>query len=423
MKKFLLSTAICTMISGAAFVTAQDANAAGFYIQEQSVSALGSAFAGSTTSVRDASTIYFNPAGMTRLDGPQANLGVHLLIPDSDLDDTGSTILAAPVSPADSDNPYDPTPVPNAYIAYPWMNGQLWTGLGVSAPFGLGSDYGDDFFGRYDSIETELKVINVSPVVAFQATPWLSLGGGVDIQYADAKLTSAVNDGIQEGRSRLEGDDVSYGFNLGILATPIAGTDIGFSYKNGVNHELDGEIEVSGLSGLNPAAPNFLVDGTADLDLPDMYTLGAAHDLNDKWRIMGQVTYFNWSEFEDITAISDAGATISQVVQDYDNTFAFAVGAEYEWTPEWTVRAGYQFDQTPTNDNFRTSRTPDGDRNWFALGATYNINEQFSLDMAGVYIDVADEEINVTRNSGAAVVSADTEGSVGILSLGLNYKF
>ncbi len=424
MKKFLLSTALCTLISGAAFTaTSTEADAAGFYIQEQSVSGLGAAFSGSTTSIRDASTVYFNPAAMTRLDGPQANLGVHLLIPDGELTDTGSTFGGAPVGGGDGGNPYDATPVPNLYVAYPWMDGRLWTGLGVNAPFGLANEYDDGYFARYDSTESELLTINVSPVVAFQATPWLSLGGGVDIQYAEAELKATVSDTLAEGESRLQGDDISLGFNLGALITPVQGTDIGLSYRNGINHELDGTISVNGLTGVVPGLINFSTNGGADLDLPDIFTLGAAHDLTDKWRIMGQVTYFNWSEFEDITAISDSGAVISSVIQDYDNTFAFAIGAEYEWTPDWTVRAGYQFDQTPTTDEFRTTRTPDGDRNWFAVGATYDINEQFSLDMAGVYIDVADEEISVSRNGGLAQVNADTDGSVGILSLGLNYKF
>ncbi|MAM33853.1 MAG: outer membrane transport family protein [Micavibrio sp.] len=423
-KKALTTTALCAIVAaGTLAFSADEADAAGFYIKEQSVSALGAAFSGSTTSIDDASTIYFNPAGMTRLDGPQANLGVNLLIPNGELDDTGSTLLGAPVGGGDGGNPYDPTPVPNAYVAYPWMNGKLWTGLGVSAPFGLANEYDDDYFARYDSTETELLTINVAPTLAYQALPWLSIGGGVDIQYADAELKAVVTDGVVEGESKLEGDDVSVGFNLGILATPIQGTDIGFSYRNGINHELDGEISATGLSGLNPAAPNFSVNGTADLDLPDIWTLGVAHNLNDKWRLMGQATYFKWSEFEDITAISDAGATITSVEQGYENTWAFAIGAEYEYSPEWTFRAGYQFDETPTTDEFRTTRTPDGDRNWFTAGTTYKWNENFSLDFAAAYIDVAEEEISVTRNEGAAIVNADTDGDVGILSLGLNYKF
>ena len=226
-KKALTTTALCAIVATGALVSSADkADAAGFYIQEQSVSALGAAFSGSTTSIDDASTIYFNPAGMTRLDGPQANLGVNLLIPNGELDDTGSTLLGAPVGGGDGGNPYDPTPVPNAYVAYPWMNGKLWTGLGVSAPFGIANEYDDDYFARYDSTETELLTINVAPTLAYQALPWLSIGGGVDIQYADAELKAVVTDGVVEGESKLEGDDVSVGFNLGVLATPIQGTDI-----------------------------------------------------------------------------------------------------------------------------------------------------------------------------------------------------
>ena len=424
MQKILLSTALCALMGGTAYVAGStDAKAAGFYIQEQSVSGLGTAFAGSTTSIRDASTIYFNPAGMTRLDGAQANLGVHLLLSNGDLDDTGTTNPGPnPVSTGNGGNPYSASPVPNAYIAMP-LTDMLWGGLGISAPFGLANEYDDGYFGRFDSTETELITINISPVVAYQATPWLSIGGGLDIQYADAELKSAISDTIAEGESKLEGDDVSMGFNLGLLVTPREGTDIGFSYRNGINHELDGNISVTGLSGLVPTAPNFSTAGSADLDLPDIWTLGVAQDLNDKWRVMGQITRFGWSDFEDITAISDAGAVISTVEQGYQNTWALAIGAEYEWNPEWTFRAGYQFDETPTTSEFRTTRTPDGDRHWFTAGATYDINEKFSVDMAGAYIDVGDETISVSRNGGLSQVEADTSGNVGILSLGLNYKF
>ncbi len=108
-------TLLTAAISASTLIfTVSGANAAGFYIQEQSVKGLGTAFAGSTTSIDDASTIFFNPAGMTKLDGMQGNLGVHLLIPDADLNDTGSSnLLGRPVGNNPS-NPYSPTPVPNA---------------------------------------------------------------------------------------------------------------------------------------------------------------------------------------------------------------------------------------------------------------------------------------------------------------------
>jgi long-chain fatty acid transport protein len=406
--------------------TSQSVQAAGFYIQEQSVKGLGYAFSGSTTSIDDASTIYFNPAGMTKLDGAQVNAGVHLLIPHADLTDTGTTVpFGAAVGNDDGGNPYDPTPVPNLYAAAPFdfQGRQIWAGIGVSAPFGLGSDYGDNWFGRFDSTETELMTINIQPSLAIQATDWLSIGGGVDIQYADAELKAVANPGTGEGISTLKGDDWSLGYNLGVMIEPTEKTDVGIHYRSAIDHELDGRITF-----VNGTASDSDVGGGADLNLPDLATFGVAHDITPQTRIMGQATWFGWSTFDRIRAVSDAGAELQNIEQDYQDTWAFAIGVEHDLNEDWTVRAGYQFDETPTTDEFRTSRTPDGDRNWFSGGATYKWNDKIELDFAATYIDVDDGTINVNRNAAAPAiarsdVSANTDGYVGIVAVGLNYKF
>jgi len=392
------------------------AKAAGFYIQEQSIKGLGSAFAGSVTSIEDASTIYFNPAGMTKLDGMQINTGVNLLIPRSDLEDTGSTLLAAPIGGNNGGNPYEPTPVPNFYAAYP-LESDIWLGFGVSAPFGLANDYHDGWFGRYDSTETKLTTIDVSPTVAWKAAEWLSIGGGLNFQYADAELKSAVFAGT-EGTSKLTGKDLTMGYNVGFQLKPLEDTEIGVHYRSSIHHDLDGRIQVSGSGGAD-----FNIKGGAELNLPDIATFGIAQNFMDKWRVMGQATWFGWNNFQEIRAKSDAGATISNTTQNYQATWAFAVGLEYDWKEDWTLRAGYQHDSTPTTDEYRTSRTPDGDRNWFSVGATHTLAPNLDLDLAATYINIADETIGVTRNGGAAVVNANTDGSVGIVALGLTYKF
>lgn len=406
------------------------AHAAGFYIQEQSVKGLGYAFAGSVTSIDDASTIYFNPAGMTKLDRAQVNAGVHLLLPNADLDNNGSTFDfngAAPggvaaISGGDGGNPYGPSPVPNLYGVMPIIEDTLWAGIGVSAPFGLASKYDAGWFGRFDSTKTELKVINIAPTVAVKATDWLSVGAGIDIQYADAELKQAASNVISEGESTLKGKDWTVGYNIGLTVKPIESTEIGAHYRSGITHELDGSIKLTGITtGFGLA--NFDIGGTADLDLPDMATFGIAHQLTPQLRLMGQATWFGWSNFEDITATDENGTERSSVPQNYQNTWAFAIGAEYDLNDMWTVRGGYQYDETPTTDEFRTSRTPDGDRNWFSLGATYHLNENIDLDLAATYIDVAEGTINVSRNSNLNQTVAETDGQVGILAIGLNYKF
>lgn len=410
------------------------ANAAGFYIQEQSVSGLGSAFSGSVTNINDPSTIYFNPAGMTKLEGIQAQAAAHLLVPSSDLTDTGSTENVAlgggAISGGDGGNPYSPSPVPNGFYSHQ-ANDQFWFGVGVTAPFGLGNEYDDDWFGRYDSIETELLTIDVQPTVAFKVNDALSFGAGLNIQYVDAKLTNAVSDTAQ-GVGTLKGDDISLGYTLGVQYAPWESTRLGASYRSAVSHTLEGRTSVEGT-----AAADFDIKGKADLDLPDIATFGIAQDVNEKLTLTAQATWFGWNNFEDITTVAEeaipglgvaAGDGFSTVVQNYQTTWAFAAGAEYQYSDRLTLRGGVQFDGTPTTDEYRTSRTPDGDRTWLSTGATYALNDKIDIDFAATYIWIDDEEINVTRNNTfspvtATTVSADTEGNVGILAAGFTYKF
>ncbi len=218
--------------------------------------------------------------------------------------------------------------------------------------------------------------------------------------------------GGAERRAQLTGDDTSLGYNLGFTYKPMETTEIGVHYRSAISHDLEG---YQAIGGINHSA------GSAGLDLPDILTIGAAHDLNDKLTLQGQFTWFGWNRFDAITAISNTGTRLSQVQQEYDNTIAIAVGAEYDYSDAWTLRAGYQFDETPTTDEYRTTRTPDGDRQWLTVGATYNVSDKVAIDMAAAYINVAKEDINLSRNG--STIRATNEADIGIFSLGFNYKF
>lgn len=418
-----LLTAVCAMAVSAG------ANAAGFYIQEQSVRGLGSAFSGSTTTLDDASTIYFNPAGMTKLDGMQTQAGVNLLIPNSKVSDRGTTSGPSAGRPVGgpSGNPYDPTPVPNGFFSYQ-LTESLWAGVGVTAPFGLGSDYGDNWFGRFDSTKTELAVIDVQPTVAYKVNDWLSLGAGVNIAHSSADLRNAVPlGGGFEGTSKLEGDDWGFGYSLGIQLKPLPTTTVGISYKSEVHHNLDGKIQITPPAGapapIIAAAAANSSNGSAKLTTPDHLSFGVAHEVTPSLTLQAQAQWFGWNNFGAITVFRDNGQVANSVQQGYQTTWAFSVGAEYQATDALRLRGGVQFDETPTTDAFRTSRTPDGDRTWLSLGATYAISEKIDLDLAATYIDVEDGTINVARGGPGGRTVAKTEGEVGIIAAGVSYKF
>jgi|MDSW01.2.fsa_nt_gb long-chain fatty acid transport protein len=433
LRPLLLSTGLVAVMAS---FGATPANSAAFYIQEQSVSGLGTAFAGTGALGEDASTIFYNPAAMTELKGPQVQLGVHMLKPSADMKDNGSTVTNAlgtnTTGPDDGGDPYDVEAIPNFYAAYPISeDNKLWLGFGVSAPFGLANDYGDDWFGRYDSISSELKTIDFSPNLAWGVTDWLSIGGGLNIQYADAELVAAVASPLTvggptvatDGQTNLSGHDTTIGFNAGLLLKPMDGTNIGMHYRSGISHDLEGRLIVTNPVDAGGAVTR--IGGEAGLDLPDVATLSVAQHVTNKLQVLASLSHIGWENFNSIP-VELATGTLTRTELDYDDTYAIAVGLRYKPNENWVLRAGYQFDETPTNDEHRTTSIPDGDRQWFALGAGYQLNDKWGVDLGAVYVDVDEEDINLTEAFSATTsgtTTATTEGDVGIVSLSLKYNF
>ncbi|HTK83611.1 MAG TPA: OmpP1/FadL family transporter [Patescibacteria group bacterium] len=393
------------------------AQAAGFYLQEHSVSGLGTAYAGSTTAAHDASTVYYNPAGMTMLAHGAINIDGTVVMPSVDLNNTGSTLLGAPVGGPDSDDPIPVTLIPSAFASYELWQDKIWVGAGFSTPFGLSTEYSSNWYGRFDSIKSELKTYDFQPTVAVKLAPWISVGGGVDIQHATADLSNAVFDGLT-GKAEVKGDDTSWGWNAGVLVTPQKGTRIGLDWRSAIHHKIKGDLNVTGTFVSNESSP-----ASADLDLPAVGTIGVAQDLCDKWTVMAQVQWFGWHDFDRLTVIRGNGTVAENITEGYNNTTNFSLGAEYRWNKDLTVRAGYQYDPTPTDDQFRDTRVPDSDRNWVTAGATWDINSKVTVDLAGAWIFMKDDSISVTRNAGLATVSADNSSSIGIVALGLDFRF
>ncbi len=396
----------------------QPAHAGSFYLQEQSAAAMGTAYAGAGALPRDSSILYYNPAGMTGLKAPQVSLGASMLAAQADNHNSGSTFVGVPVGDSDSDDPLPFSVLPHGYAAAP-VTDRLWLGIGVSAPFGLATKYNGDWYGRFDSVKSVLKVVDIQPTVAYKATDWLSVGAGINIQYADATLTNVVSNGVSAGPAGIEGSDWSAGYNLGVMAEPVEGTHIGVNYRSPVTHELDGTVTVAGVPGFNENS-----GGSADLDLPDIIGLSVAQEMMPDWTIMAQVNYFGWDRFSDITVIRDNGTTAKSITENYKSTLSFALGAEYMWNDKTTLRFGYQYDQTPTRDEFRDTRVPDGNRNNIAAGVGYALCPSLTLNAAAMLTFISDKDINVRRNANLAAIRSERDDTSILLgSLGVSYRF
>lgn len=393
---------------------AHDAGAAGFYLQEQSARGQGAAFAGGAANPADASIIFNNPAGMTGLHGAQGLAGLAVIMPKSTFTNTGLT------TGNDGGNPFSPTPVPSFYVAAPFGDGGMWGGLAVTAPFGLANKYNAGWFGRYNSTESVLKTVDIAPAAAFKVNNRLSVGFGVNFQYANADLKQDISTGGPDDHAQVKGDSWETGYNLGVLWNIDPKTNVGLHYRSAITHGIEGSLNVSG--------PVFLgfnsVPAKAKLKLPEVVEFGITHDVSPRLKLLGTVNWFGWSNFNEIRVDT---ATLPDVVavQDWRNTYAVAVGAEWKQNERWIYRGGLQFDETPTGAH-RDTRVPDSNRFWVSLGASYAVNNRFSIDGAASHLFMGNAGVNVTNQFPglpAATTSGTADNEATILSLQAVVKF
>ncbi len=418
-----------------AMAASAPALAGGFYLQEQSPVEIGRALSGGAAAGDDPSTIYFNPAAMTQLQGVQLSAGASALMASAHQTNRGTyrsvpgLPVRVPVTGNDGGNPFDSViPVPSFY-ASAQISDRLWLGLGVNAPFGLKLEYDDGFFGRYDSIYTDLKTYNIQPSAAYKLTDNLSIGGGVDVQYVKATLTNALPQLspliATDGFARLKGDDWTVGWNAGVFYTS-GDTNFGVHYRSGINHKLAGTQTISGLVG-PIAAGNGSLDATAPLDLPDIVTVSMMHRLTPNVRAMITGKWYNWSKFKGIAVTSASGTTNKEL--DYKDSYSVSVGGEYDVSPALTLRAGTMFDRSPTNPQHLTTRVPDGDRVWLTGGATWNLSQAVALNVSYAHTFV--EKANIIRPDSyfpapatvTATTLAQTSGNADQVAGSVTFRF
>jgi long-chain fatty acid transport protein len=432
------------VIALSAMAASGAASAGGFYIQEQSAAGVGRAQAGNVAAADDASTIYYNPAGLTQLPGYQLDQGIDLIVPDASLTDLGTTDRS-PLAPSSrpgggtGGNPGSATPLGNFYASAQLPDLPVWIGFGVTVPYGFASKFEQNSFARYDSIDSYVETFDFAPTIAVKFNDWLSLGLGLDEQYAYVKLRSAVPDALAiggpaiatDGRLTLTGHTWSTGFNGGLLITPQPGTKIGLSYRYGIQQNIRGSLTIANLTG-PLAIANTQVTGTAALNEPDIVQAGFSQAITPDLTILGEFDFYTWSNFQQI-AIHTTSPLIGNLVTEegYRDTYSFALGAEYQLDPQWKLRAGVKYDQTPTVDAYRDTRVPDGDRYWVATGFHYAFTDHIGIDGSYAHLFVEDSNINIQRSFFDTVpavqtfsnIRAQSHVSIDILTAGLTYKF
>jgi long-chain fatty acid transport protein len=436
------------LASGSAF-------ASGFQLREASVKNLGRSNAGSAVYNDDATVVTGNPASMSNFDKTTVRADVTAIDLSFQVHATGNAAAAfGPAAPAltggDGGDAGDLTPVPNIAAVFP-LHGALeglTIGASIGAPFGLKTEYEDGWVGRYHALKSEVKTVDFTLSASLKLHDRFSVGTGLIYERADATLTKAVDFGTAicvgsgnpancfnpafpfhpqsaDGAVSIDGDSTGMGWLVGAEWHPTDALTIGYSHRSEIDHEIEGQIDFTvPATAAATAAGAAAADGPggADLTTPSIDTVSIRYDINDSLRILADWQATDWSSLRTVDVRRSNGVSLGAEAFNWKDTEFYSIGAEWDISDAFTVRAGYGQDETPTNDATRTPRLPDNDRKLYSIGLTWQISDAFSVDAAYQRINVDNPRLDVVSASGSRIVG-EAEGSANLYGVAAQFKF
>jgi long-chain fatty acid transport protein len=372
--------------------------AAGLAIPEQGAAATGMA-AAMTARSENLSSIFYNAAGLDYVERNEAFLGVTPIRPSHTFEGIGKDVDAKKKT-------FMP---PQLYFARR-MSSRLVLGGGVYAPFGLGTDWGKTWDGRYTSTYAEVQAVYVNPTAAFKITDWLSVGGGFSLVYATASIEkmidaglatqptnpSAIANTVNDSQFSLDGEGGGTNWNLGLLLRPTSRMQVGVSYRDKTDLEFEGDAEfthaphlAAALSAGMPSAQT----GTTTLHLPSMISAGILYDLTERWDASFDVNFTKWSVYDQLIIELDKKLPTEKIVagKDWENTMTFRLGSSFDLNDLTILRGGLLYDQTPVPDETFDSQLPCSDRLGLSLGFGRKVG-MINLDFSYMFLKFSDRD-------------------------------
>lgn len=400
--KKLLSMGLASALA----VSGGQAFASGFQNAEWSGARIGNGLAGAGSIADDAATSFINPAGTVFLNKHQLVTSAIIVNGDFDTQHTnaGADIGGGAVlTGSDSEDAAVFAAIPAIHYVLPIGNRAAF-GFSVTTPFGLKTEYSDNSLQRYFATKSKLITLDLNPTFAYKLTDTFAIGAGFSVQYADVELDKRTNlTALGVGGdfdTDLSANDISMGWNFGLMWQMLENTRVGLSYRSKVSHNLEGKARFT-RAPAGAAAFGFVNRGaSARLDLPETAIFSISQILG-KFDVMFDVAYTRWRRFDKIRVNFDPVPGVALdvpvggriVEQGYHDTFRYSLGTNYHMNQNWTLRFGVVRDDSPVRNAKRTARLPDGSRWWVAAGVQYTTSSEalkFDLGYARVFFDDCD---------------------------------
>lgn len=419
--KTFLSCAVAFGLASVSTLT----QAAGFQLAEYSATGLGRAYAGEAAVADNASAQWRNPAMLTYLNGTQVSAGAIYVNPNVDVDGTVKHQQLGQTAASSKDFAHDAV-IPNFYLSHQ-LNEQVVLGFALGTNYGMETDLGTEFaashFGNQASVISKEANLNI----AYQILPQLSIGGGVRYVMGEGHFgaTAPAKNALKlpQGTTLkyMEGEDNSWGWQVGTAWQINEDHRLGFAYKSEVMMDFEGHAEGITYGAYKP--------GMMSIALPATAELASFHQLNEQWAIHASLNWTDWSSFKELTAVFPEKSDLIKS-ENWEDNYRFAIGTTYQYDAKLALRAGVAYDTSAVDDKNRTATIPETDRTWLSLGASYVATPQLTLDAGFTYIFAKDATISEPRDDSdkpsafiGGAFDANVTGNVWLIGVQANYRF
>ncbi|GJD52017.1 47 kDa outer membrane protein [Methylobacterium crusticola] len=390
------------------------ARAGAFGLREQSAQAMGLAFAGAAAGSGGLSSMFWNPAVVTMKPGWNSDFNATLVVPQATLNTQAGTFPPL-IGLGRSGDIGQAAVLPATYTNYQ-LSDRLFIGLSGAAPFGLITKPNPVWAGQTYSRSSKIFSLNFNPVIGYKVNDWLSVAAGPVLEYFKLTLRQATGISPLAPTAFLKGDDWAWGYTAGVLVQASATTTIGIGYRSSINHEIEGSA-----FGVGQVRSN--------LNTPEKVSVGLTQAFSPVFRMSFGFEWDNWSRLGTNAIVSKTlGLPVTALPLNYNDGFYYSVGAEYDFTPQWTGRVGFAYEQSPIDNTNRSTRLPDGDRYFASVGASYRYSEKIQFDLSYQHLFAAGRNrVSLVPGEPLYVAPlsylATTDASADIVSVGLKYRW
>jgi len=397
------------------FVVSTQLFASGFQINEHG--ARGMAMAGAYTALAlDGSALYFNPAGLSQLNGTQIMVGATVIAPSSSFRGVSPAIDESSMKSAI----FNPI---NIYLTHK-LNEDWAFGFGVNNQYGLGSTWDENWVGKYLAIDTEIQTFYFTGAAAYKFSDKLSLGVTASYIYGNVAINKkqSLAPFNADATIDLTGTAGSFGYSVGLLYKSTDMMNIGFNFRSGSKLEFSGTADVTAPSALISLLPSGDVE--APLTTPYNATVGLALMPSKELTVSADFQYVGWSSYDKLEVTFVESGVISTSIRDYSDGWIARLGAEYHMSDEFDLRGGLLYDSNPVKDELVEPTLPDADRIGLNIGFGYKITPNLSIDLAYLFLRFAERKIEnseVDYTNGAAGFNGTYNSSAHLIGLNLSY--